>query len=125
MNLEATGQPWRILIATLLPRVVLIATLTLGIGANADERSQANRIHDRLAGVPASPAELDALEQALVRNPLDAAFIAMEHPAFYNVTLKNFAAPWTNREADVFVPLMTTPQLLSAWLEITGTSAIF
>jgi len=41
----------------------------------------------------------------LVRSPLDAAFIAMEHPAFYNVTLKNFAAPWTNREADVFVPL--------------------
>ena len=24
---------------------------------------------------------------------------------FYNVTLKNFAAPWTNRDQSVFVPL--------------------
>ena len=24
---------------------------------------------------------------------------------FYNVTLKNFVAPWTNRDGDVFVPL--------------------
>jgi hypothetical protein len=38
-------------------------------------------------------------------DPIDAAFSAMEHPAFYNVTLKNFAAPWTNRESNVFVPL--------------------
>ena len=29
----------------------------------------------------------------------------MEDPNFYNVTLKNFAAPWTNREQSVFVPL--------------------
>ena len=24
----------------------------------------------------------------------DAAYLAMDNPAFYNVTLKNFAAPW-------------------------------
>eukprot|EP00752_Nemacystus_decipiens_P018823 g16879.t1 len=34
-----------------------------------------------------------------------AAEIAMDHPAFYNVTLKNWATPWTNREFDVFQPL--------------------
>ena len=34
-----------------------------------------------------------------------AADIAMQNPSFYNVTLKNFASPWTNREQSVFVPL--------------------
>ena len=29
----------------------------------------------------------------------------MENSAFYDVTLKNFAAPWTNRDQSVFVPL--------------------
>jgi hypothetical protein len=34
-----------------------------------------------------------------------AANLAMDNVNFYNVTLKNFAAPWTNREQSVFVPL--------------------
>ncbi len=29
----------------------------------------------------------------------------MDNSAFYNVTLKNFATPWTNRDQSVFVPL--------------------
>ncbi len=35
----------------------------------------------------------------------DAAFTAMDDSSFYSVTLKNFAAPWTNRDQSVFVPL--------------------
>jgi hypothetical protein len=31
--------------------------------------------------------------------------MAVETPEFYTVTLKNFAAPWTNRNQSVFVPL--------------------
>jgi hypothetical protein len=38
-------------------------------------------------------------------DPLAAANIAMDNPNFYNVTLKNFVAPWTNRDQNVFVPL--------------------
>ena len=34
-----------------------------------------------------------------------AAYTAMDNSNFYNVTLKNFAAPWTNRDESVFVPL--------------------
>lgn len=37
--------------------------------------------------------------------PLNAAFIAMDDNAFYNVTLKNFVTPWTNEEQTVFAPL--------------------
>jgi len=70
------------------------------------ERRQAKRIHDRLAGVPPTNAVLDAMEQELVNgNPDGAAAIAMQNPAFYNVTLKNFITPWTNEEQTVFAPL--------------------
>ena len=38
-------------------------------------------------------------------NALAAAFTAMENSAFYNVTLKNYATPWTNEEQTLFAPL--------------------
>lgn len=75
------------------------------------ERDQAKRIHDRLAGVPPSEAVLDQMEAAITApsgadsGAIEAAYIAMENPAFFNVTLKNIAAPWTNRDQDIFVPL--------------------
>ena len=108
MNLLAYGQVRRNPTASRLICLALTTAIALfapTFGANADSRSQAKRIHDRLAGVPPTPSELDDLETAVDNNPLQAAFQAMEHPDFYNVTLKNFVAPWTNREADVFVPL--------------------
>ncbi|MCP4490859.1 MAG: hypothetical protein GY820_26625 [Gammaproteobacteria bacterium] len=71
------------------------------------ERRQAKRIHDRLVGVPATNAVIDQMEAALLTDDtgVSAADIAMLDPTFYNVTIKNFAAPWTNEERDVFVPL--------------------
>lgn len=70
------------------------------------ERRQAKRIHDRIAGVPPSDTVLNAMEQDIVNgDPFAAAQKAMDNSAFYNVTLKNFAAPWTNRDQSVFVPL--------------------
>ncbi|MEW5755651.1 MAG: hypothetical protein AB1810_05050 [Pseudomonadota bacterium] len=74
--------------------------------AMAGPREQAKRIHDRIAGVPPTAAVLDDME-ADVRagRALDAAYTAMENSAFYNVTLKNFATPWTNEEQTVFAPL--------------------
>jgi hypothetical protein len=75
----------------------------------AGPREQAKRIHDRLAGVPPSETVLADMEAAVdpgqPGTAIDAAFTAMDNANFYNVTLKNFAAPWTNRERSVFVPL--------------------
>ena len=72
----------------------------------ADARDQAKRIHDRLAGVPATDIVLDQMETDISGgDPLAAAFRAMEHPAFYDVTLVNLVTPWTNGEQDVFAPL--------------------
>ena len=77
--------------------------------AQEGPREYAKRIHDRLAGVPPSDTVLNLMEAEVdpgqAGTPLDAAYRAMENPNFYNVTLKNFAAPWTNREQSVFVPL--------------------
>ena len=78
--------------------------------AQAGDREQAKRIHDRIAGVPPSADVLDAMEADIAadteaNNAITAAFTAMENTAFYDVTLKNLAAPWTNEAMSSFVPL--------------------
>jgi hypothetical protein len=74
--------------------------------AVADARSQAKRMHDRLAGVPPSEAVLTSMANDIAAGrPTDAAMTAMQNSAFYDVTLKNFAMPWTNRDQTVFAPL--------------------
>ncbi len=79
---------------------------SVAIAASANDRDQAKRIHDRIAGVPPSAAVLDQMEALVAaNNPLGAALIATQAPSFYNVTLKNMAVPWTNRDQSVFVPL--------------------
>ena len=91
--------------------------LTLGVGlaiigsqaAMADSLTQAKRIHDRLTGTPPDAAVLQQMADLIDSNPADgdkqAAEIALQDPDFYNVTLKNFIAPWTNEEQTVFTPL--------------------
>jgi hypothetical protein len=90
---------------------VLAALLMSSVSiALAGPREQAERIHNRLAGVPPDDATLTQMANAInaaptTSGPIDAADIAMDDPHFYTVTLKNFAAPWTNRDQSVFVPL--------------------
>ena len=85
--------------------VALIA-LQGATSALAGPREQARRLHDRLAGVPPSDAVLGQMETAINGGDTNgAAQLAMANKNFYNVTLKNFAAPWTNRDRSVFVPL--------------------
>ena len=91
-----------------LLRALVAATLTVAIvlPASAGPREQARRLHDRLAGVPPSDAVLQQMETAIANSDATgAAYTAMDNLNFYNVTLKNFAAPWTNRDQSVFVPL--------------------
>jgi hypothetical protein len=89
-------------------KIVALACLLAfaAAAASANDRDKAKRIHDRIAGVPPSEATLDAME-ALVAggNALGAANIATQNSSFYNVTLKNLAVPWTNRDQTVFAPL--------------------
>ncbi len=96
-----------------LARVAAVLSMLLALAATADPREQAKRIHDRLTGVPPSEAVLDRMEDeiALSNDPFAAAMIAIDGPDnpnaryFYNVTLKNFATPWSNRDRSAFEPL--------------------
>ena len=88
-----------------LALLCLLAAAQAGT-AHAGAREQAKRIHDRIAGVPPSAEVLDDMAQDIADGqPLNAAFTAMEDPAFYDVTLKNMVAPWTNEARSKFVPL--------------------
>jgi len=85
--------------------VVAIGSIFCNTAA-ADSRDQAKRMHDRLTGVPPAADVLESMAADIRNNDAEsAAYIAMEHPAFYNVTLKNWATPWTNRERTTFAPL--------------------
>ena len=91
--------PWQNLIVGLI-----VAGLATTVAAGP--REQAKRIHDRLAGVPPTDEVLQSMESEIAGgDPVAAAYTAMDNKYFYNVTLKNFAAPWTNRDQSVFVPL--------------------
>ena len=99
-----------------------LAAISMSLPVHAGTTEQARQIHDRLAGEPPTGAVLAQMENAIagteptcssysssyggnVTGPVCAAYIAMDNASFYNVTLKNFAAPWTNRDQSVFVPL--------------------
>ena len=104
---HASGRKWIGRFIQILSFGLL--SLSVSLVSHAGPREQAKRIHDRLAGVPPTEAVLQTMEaQVDTGQPgtaIDAAYTAMSNPNFYNVTLKNFAAPWTNRDQDVFVPL--------------------
>jgi hypothetical protein len=105
--------------------LIMFAIMSQTVLAGDLERRWAKRIHDRLTGVPASNATIDAMEGMMLVDsnctPLppfssdcgkSAATYAIDNvsgpptaDAFYNVTLKNWAAPWTNEEQTVFTPL--------------------
>ncbi|MFZ0009818.1 MAG: hypothetical protein WAK94_16405, partial [Steroidobacteraceae bacterium] len=91
-----------------LSALLLVAQLPAAAVAGPNE--QAKRIYERIAGVPPSAADLqtmvnDITGQSGQAGLLAAASYATSAPTFYDVTLKNFSMPWTNRDATVFSPL--------------------
>ena len=120
MNAMTTGTgPGRARRATLTACALLIIAQPFA-PAYAGPYEQAKRIYERIAGVPPTPAVLNQMASAICGGTcaagaagaapgsaglLQAAQIATNAPSFYNVTLKNWAMPWTNRSATVFSPL--------------------
>jgi hypothetical protein len=80
--------------------MMLAATIAAAAAPTAD---QAARMYARIAGVPPGT---DKLQQMMAAgDPVTAALIATQDPAFYNNTVRNMAMPWTNRDQTVFAPL--------------------
>ncbi|MEJ2142506.1 MAG: hypothetical protein P8Y24_09160 [Gammaproteobacteria bacterium] len=107
-------------------KVVLFSYILLGVtSANAvTERDKFKRIHDRIAGIHPDEATLQAMENACTSGYTDdnginhpggavgsaqcyeaASYVAIDNPRFYNTTLKNMVAPWTNEAQSVVEPL--------------------
>ncbi len=80
--------------------LALLGANALAAGPNAD---QATRMYNRIAGVPPAATVLTNMMNA--PDAITAAAMATNDPAFYNDTIRNMAAPWTNRDQSVFVPL--------------------
>ena len=75
----------------------------VSLPALAGPKEQAWKLHNRLAGVPpvktAGNDPLRDMEIAIQGGrPEDAAEIAIQNPNFYNIVLKNWIKPWSNRE---------------------------
>ncbi|MFC7004576.1 hypothetical protein [Bowmanella sp. JS7-9] len=88
-----------------LPIFAVLALLSV-FPSQAGTLEQAKRMHDRLAGVPADNATLQQMADLIeLGDTQQAAQIAMQNPAFYRTTLKNWITPWTNEDADIFQPL--------------------
>lgn len=89
-----------------LKTLILLCILSCANLVLADSVSQAKRMHERIAGIPPSSETLLQMTALIDEgNALGAAHIALQSPAFYNVTLKNWVTPWTNEAFDVFAPL--------------------
>ena len=105
MRTEKRPHPdrlWRLGLRSIITCSLLISAAV----AVAGPREQAKRMHDRIAGVPPTESVLSQMAADIsAGNPIAAAYRAMDNSAFYDVTLKNFAAPWTNEDQSVFVPL--------------------
>src|ERR1700730_14871116 len=86
--------------ASALAGALLLGATAFAAGPNAD---QATRMYNRIAGLPPTAAQLAQMVGAA--DFVTAAMIATQDPSFYNNTIRNLAAPWTNRDQSVFVPL--------------------
>lgn len=74
--------------------------------AVAGPAEQAERMYNRIAGVPAPASVLAQMTTDIQNgNAQAAAALAVQAPTFYNVVLKNMVIPWTNRAQTVFAPL--------------------
>ena len=115
MRFQPSVQPLCRTKHLLLGRQILLITglALISASALAGPQERAKFIHDRIAGVPpvpdtevGSPSVLSRMTELVAANDISgAADIAMASEAFYGVTLKTLAAPWTNREQTPFVPL--------------------
>jgi hypothetical protein len=114
----APGRKQRLVLAGALALLAQLAAPPASAGAY----EQAKRIYERLAGEPPPPAVLTQMANAIIASCgaagcapnapgsapnaglVNAAQIATNAADFYNVTLKNWVIPWTNRDQTVFAP---------------------
>lgn len=93
----------------LLFAVIMCGSMVLGASqANAAASDQAQRLFNRIAGVPISLSDprlaqmINLIQQG---NMLGAALIAAADDGFSNITVRHMVAPMSNRDESLFVPV--------------------
>jgi hypothetical protein len=101
--LEAIIKP-RDLRDSVLLAIIMISFIAPEVKAGS--RDQAYRLHNRLAGVPPSPAVLNEMD-TLIKNgdQKGAALKAIDNKNFYDLVLKTWVKRWTNVDDSPRVPL--------------------
>ena len=74
----------RVLWRTFVAVALILSSVSVVL---AGPREQAQRIHDRLAGVPPTETVLTTMTTQIATDPLSAALTATDNPNFYAVTL--------------------------------------
>jgi hypothetical protein len=91
---------------TLAVAMTVLPALYLSTPVLAGPTEQAERLFGRITGSMPSATVLTQMSTDISSgSAMAAAQLAMQDPSFYNVTLRNFAAPMTNKAQSVFVPL--------------------
>jgi len=85
---------------------IMILFCLMSSASLATPRDQAKKIHDRLAASPPSESVLNSMAEKITNgDAIGAAMEAMDNKGFYNIFLKNYITPWTNKDQAVFRPL--------------------
>jgi len=96
------------LFATHIVRIAILALLTWTSNAEADTAAKAQRLFNRLSGAPLAlndPRKAQ-MESLIAQNRMiEAARIASSTDGFLNLTVRQFAAPMSNRAESPRVPL--------------------
>src|SRR5512134_2518349 len=104
--MQRVGPTRRMLLRSAVRALACVLLSSVALPAGAGPREQAKRLHDRLVGLPPDAATLDAMAARIASgDELGAAHLAMQDPAFYTTSLKNWVTPWTNVERSVFAEL--------------------
>lgn len=79
--------------------IVVLGLISMQVFAAATPKEQAWKLHNRIAGVPPAPATLAIMTKSIQDGVPEAAVEeAMKNKNFYNIVLKNWIKPWSNRE---------------------------
>lgn len=91
---------------TLVIGTASVLALQPMVAAFAGANEQAARLFERLTGATPNAATLTQMSTDISgSNAIGAANLAMQDPNFYNVTVRNFAQPMSNKPQGLFVPL--------------------
>ena len=90
----------------MMRKLLVLSLACISMTAWSGPRDQAIKLHNRLTGVPPTPATLNQMVNLInAQDSVAAARVALDRPEFYNIKAKNWVKTWTNEARTNRVPL--------------------